>query len=319
MGDRTRLDLMHYKGRLGIRGPFLPQGSFDFFDVPKPDSAHPSINEMLELFLESKFPIEVAQIRFRLGPSGIQGIWIDAGNEQIKALKDQPTWVEKMLLRGWVIEAGQKRKEFKLAPEGHLSFEEATPRAWLDSHSKNGDSLALLSQIALFSQPGPEINRALIAAGFEVLDCAQIEQASWIEWGAGYGNLTAAFASYLGTDNCESSELDEGAAACLKLNAEKFFAGVRINRKAAEAELEDQPFELWIMDPPRSGFPQLLEKIPRLKNRPNYILSYHCHEKGLTADIEQLKKANFELYTWVGIDAFPATPHQEVVSLWKSR
>lgn len=316
VGDRTRLDLMYHNSLLGIRGPSLDDKNFEFFKIEKPDSAHPLIVDMMEVFLDSRCPLKLAQIRFRVGHFGEQGIWIDCGNEELKALKDEAKWLSKMLNRGWVIEAGQKRKEFTLDLKGKIVFENAKAKCWLASYDKNGLPISLLSQIALFSQPGPEVNRAMIVSAFELLESQKISALKWMEWGAGYGNLSAGLSSFLGSSGSFSSELDEGAFHLLQTNRDKFFSELTVERKSAESDFESN-HQLWVIDPPRSGFPKLLSRLNEIPNPPIFVLAYHCHEKGLAVDTLELQNAGYQLAEWIAIDAFPATPHQEVVSLWK--
>lgn len=319
IGDRRRLDLMYHNGKLGIRGPSAPNASFDFVEVSNPDSASPAISSMIGEFTSSRFPIDLAQIRFREASNGWQGLWIDTSNEQIKALLEQKSWAQKMLLRGWVIEIGQKHKEIMLDDTGKLALKAAQARPWLSSFDQTNREMPLLSYASLFSQPGPEVNRALISAGMDLLDSQNISKLRWIEWGAGYGNLTAAYASRLGS-NAFASELDPAAAACLALNAPSFFPGVLTERAAAEKGPNTSfgEAQLWLIDPPRSGFSELLDRLKLLPSKPRYVLAYHCHEKGLSSDTAKLKEAGYQLTEWSSVDAFPATLHQEVISLWIS-
>ena len=77
-GDRSRLDLMWFEHKLGLRGASENGGSeFPFFEIPAaPDTSNARINEMLEPFRNSSVPkfLDMAQLRFRAGPSGQQGL-----------------------------------------------------------------------------------------------------------------------------------------------------------------------------------------------------------------------------------------------------
>ncbi|MBS1983941.1 MAG: hypothetical protein JST16_07190 [Bdellovibrionales bacterium] len=309
IGDRTRMDLQWNGQALGI---FTP--GRDFTPVRSPDTCSPTIAAMLTEFSESGFPLTVASLRFRSGLQGERGLWIDAANEDIKSLLDEKNWLMGRLERGWVVEIGQKRKHVART----LKLEPAPALCWLPSFDANNDEIPLRSHIALFSQPGPEVNRALIAAGFELLDEASLEQCTWAEWGAGYGNLSAAFASRLGT-RAWSSEVDEVASNLLAQNAQEFFAGVQTGR--ARAETSPAGFaaqaQLWIVDPPRSGFAELFRTLVGAEQRPRHVLAYHCHSEGLTKDTHILREAGYKLLAWSSVDAFPATPHHEVISIWR--
>ena len=316
-GDRTRLDLMWYQNKLGLRGPSDDSQNFSFFEIPSaPDTCHSTLNEMIEQFKNSSPPalLDMAQLRFRCFEDERRGLWIDCSNLIIKALLDEKVWFTHLLknLR-WHVELGQKQKEVTI--EGHeIHFKEATPRVWLSSYDLNNNALPLVCYISSFSQPGAEANRALMAAGLDLLDSCDSKPKGFCEWGAGYGNLTACYSSSFKTSNW-ASELDIPAVECLKIN-HKHFSHTQIERQVAGNGLFPA-HDLWLLDPPRSGFPELLKKLPGLNDKPTYILIYHCHHKGLLGDSRLLKAAQYKLKEWSSVDIFPATPHHEVISLWK--
>jgi tRNA/tmRNA/rRNA uracil-C5-methylase (TrmA/RlmC/RlmD family) len=221
-------------------------------------------------------------------------------------------------LRGWVVEIGQKHKEVVFDEKDGCYLRPATPRSWLPSFSANNEEIPLLSFASLFSQPGCEANRALVSAGFALLDEENIQRANWIEWGAGYRNLTAAFATKLQSEFAASSEFDPAAVECLKINRDRFFQEVDCSQSNADSGIDSstKSFDLWIIDPPRSGFSKLLLSLQKIPHQPKYVLAYHCHEKGLSQDMATLKDARYRLKEWICVDAFPATSHCEVVSLW---
>lgn len=313
VGDRTRLDLMWREGSLGIRGA----SESDFHEIRDPDSASAGILRMMKALNADPAPLPLAQLRFREGPGGLCGLWIDCSNESIKALLDEREWIGRWQAQDFRLELGQKHKS-PGEKEGRLGLVAAEPACWLASYNTNNDEVPLKSYMGLFSQPGPEANRAMIAAGFELLDTAGVGEARWIEWGAGYGNLSAAYASRLGT-KATVSELEPTAAELLAQNAAEFFAGVETRRLAAESPEAPGPFDLWLIDPPRPGFPKLLGLLKTLLHRPQWLLAYHCTEAGLGGDTAILREAGYKLDNWSSVDAFAATPHHEVISLWRRK
>ncbi len=313
IGDRSRLDLMWNGSALGIRGRSQGDESFDFHPVHDPDSANPIIAKMMLRFEQLKPDIPLAQIRFRCGNGGIKGIWIDTSNEQIKTLLEEQNFLKTLMADGWIVEIGQKHKNV-VERENRLALESAPALSWLSSYNSNNSEIAVKSCISLFSQPGPEVNRALIAAGFDLLDEANIKNISWCEWGAGYGNLTAAYASRLGPQ-AWASEIDPAAAGFLKMNAGEYFP--QVSTAQAAAQDPKQTFDLWLADPPRPGFPKLFESLQKISQKPKWVMVYHCHNAGLISDSRLLREAGFDLFHWSSVDAFPATPHHEVISLWK--
>ena len=319
--DRARLDLMWNGKQLGIRGPSLSNpNDFEFFAIENPDTPLPGIVEMMGQFVDSKSPLQLGQVRFRTNESGsLRGIWIDTSNEQIKMLLEQKTWLEECLALGWVVEAGQKGKEVVRTEEGALKLESAGLRPWLSSYDPDGEALPVSSKIAHFSQPGPEANRALLSTGFDLLDDAGLGDTLWAEWGAGYGNLTAGFSRRLGSTGW-ASEMDAGLVEALEMNRPHFFPLVETSSARAEKGRPESGLaweaDLWLLDPPRPGFASLLATL-RQGPRPNWVLIYHCAQQGLEKDVAMLRDRGFGLVNWSAIDNFPATPHLEVVSLWK--
>lgn len=319
IGDRARLDLQWKDGVLGVYAAHRTLRA-----VVDPDTANPAIAEMMRELLADPLPIGTASLRFRAGVGGIRGLWIDAANEDIKRILDEGKWATRQLAKGWTVEVGQKRKHIVRndSKESGLGLAPAPALPWLPSFDLNNEEIPLLSHVALFSQPGPEVNRALIAAGFELLDEAGLHALPWAEWGAGYGNLSAAYASRLGASKGWASEFDPSAAALLETNAREFCAGLRTSRASAddrslESEEEGARAKLWIIDPPRSGFASLLMTLKDSATPPEWVLAYHCHHEGLAKDSEALKEAGYSLRAWSSVDAFPATPHHEVVSMWR--
>ncbi len=314
-GDRLRLDLMWKDNTLGIRAP-----DDSFTEIREPDSAHARIRGMMNLLTLDPLPVPKAQLRFRYSlDDDLCGLWIDCSNEDIKSLKDEEQWLRRALsTRHWIVEAGQKGKEFVLGENQEILFVEAQPRSWLASYDANNDPIPLLSQVHLFSQPGPEVNRAMIACGFDLLDShLPHKPESWAEFGAGYGNLTAAYASFYPESRAWASEIHPLAVGCLRENGVRFFPHVELELSAAKLQTLGKATDLWILDPPRPGFPELFDELashPQLK--PRAVLIYHCHSKGLLADTSRLKALGYRLKGWSCVDAFPGTPFHEVISLW---
>jgi hypothetical protein len=315
VGDRTRLDVMWNGQELGIRD----KGDA-FVAVLEPESASPAILRLMREWRADPPPVDLIQVRFRSHESSeARGVWLDLSNESIKTLLDQGDWVRRRLKDGWIVEAGQKHKEFVVLEDGSLDFVPARPRPWLDSYDQNNDPLPLESLASLFSQPGPEVNRALLAAGFELLIDADIGPGtSWAEWGAGVGNLSAAYASLLGAKGGWASEIEPNAASLLKKNAETFFPAVEVAAVPALLKHLPGPKDLWIIDPPRPGFPDLLKQlVAEPAGAPRWMLCYHCHAKGLIGDTSLLRSMGYILSGWSSVDAFPGTTHHEVISLWE--
>lgn len=318
VGDRSRFDLMWFDGSLGIRGPAKEDFSFDFLKVERPDTPTPGILEMLEDFPELSFPIAMAQLRFREGVHGERGLWIDASNLAIHdLLKVNTTFLDKVTEKGWIVEVGQKAKEVSRDANGDWRLVPSQPRAWLPTYTVNNEEVYPLSFVSLFSQPGKEVNRALLAACYDLLDEIGVpSRSSWCEWGAGYGNLSLGLVSRLGSESAWVSEYDPIAGGLLKENLANLAPGVEALCQPAENK-SFPVADFWLMDPPRSGFSSLLQGIHSDYPGPQWVLAFHCHKKGLLSDVLVLKEKGYRLMGYSTVDAFPGTPHHEVISLWQ--
>jgi tRNA/tmRNA/rRNA uracil-C5-methylase (TrmA/RlmC/RlmD family) len=318
--DRTRMDLRWFKGQLGIQGAKKDSNfESEFFELKDPDTAHPGIIEMMTFFRNDPVPESLAQVRFRFHPeSGNSGIWLDTSNETIKLLLDDEAWIRRILKHGWVLEMGQKGKAVTINTDGELEFKDSKPLVWLDSYSFENEPIPLLSKISHFSQPGPEANRNLIAAAYDLLDSFEVKTKSFAEFGAGYGNLTAALASAM-KESSWASELDRDMSQSLEWNQKMFFSNVTVTQSKADSQVQQlNQFDLCLIDPPRPGFSEFFAGLKKLtEGLPKYFLCCHCHTRGLLGDSQSLKSLSYKLLGWSSVDIFPATQHHEVLSLWE--
>lgn len=321
---RWKLDLMWNGSQLGLRGRLNPDDSLEFHPLLDFDNAAPEIIELCKWFA-SCFPLKaLLSLRFRKDLNGLLGLWIDASRADLDTLKtNHKDWVQDALHKGIVVEVGQRNEEWVYDQELHLvKSTRAKPRAWLPSFTKDQKEMALVSTIAAFSQPGPLANQCMIGAGHTLLDTHFDHQTnkeaplSWGEWGAGNGNLSASFATRLGQSQAWISEPDPKSFQSLELNHKEFFPQATIKRTAATSA--DQKLALWILDPPRSGFPDLIRNLGQ-DNKPEHILIYHCALDGLQKDNQALIQTGYELMDWIFCDVFPGSIHAEAVSLWRSK
>lgn len=320
-GGRSRLDLMWHDGRLGQRGMTTRAKDFDFVPVPEGlfERIHPPVIALARAFEADPPPIGDAQVRFRVAPDGREGLWLDFCREGIEALLTEGAWLRRQLDAGRTVELGQ-RSEAVVSHGDRVELVPAAAHVWLPSFTPAGEPIPLGCRVASFTQPGPEINRALQRAGDALLTTAGIGAVIWCEWGAGIGNLTAWLARRLGPSGT-ALEADHRALPHLTENARLFFPAVTVGRGVAG--FADAPHsipapaaELWALDPPRPGFPALLRTLATRPDRPVWVLAWHCHERGLRQDSLRLRAAGYAPLDWVAVDAFPATPFLETVTLW---
>ncbi|MEZ4814024.1 MAG: hypothetical protein R3A80_02310 [Bdellovibrionota bacterium] len=300
--DRGRFDLMLYKGRLGIRGPQKSSDAWDFdfnenFEV---ESLSVGLRTFIEEFQE-KLPLlvpffESAQIRFRFDGKATYGIWLDTKREFMDAFSKSEAFVN-------------LKKEIHVELGHTFDFSTPIPHVWLPSFSCHNEELAVQSYVSSFSQPGPEANRALIACGLELLD--EIAIHDWIEVGAGYGNLTAAYASLYSSPRWVL-ERESKDAKLFELN-KRFFPEAEFYPRGVESISQNEKVDLLLADPPRSGFSDFFKK-DLVQSR--YVLLYNCDLRGLLKDSEALK-AHYSLKKWSLVDVFPGTPYVEAITLWE--
>lgn len=82
-------------------------------------------------------------------------------------------------------------------------------------------------------------------------------------------------------------------------------------------QLKDNPFNVLIMDPPRTGStPQFLNKVNDLNFEKVIYIS--CNPETLKRDLRILEK-RYDLVQLVGVDQFPFTDHIEVISILKRK
>lgn len=313
LGTRTRLDLMWNVDQLGIRGPSERAGDFAFFNINSSDSIPEKLNQALQFFCASIVPKKQLQLRFRYSTQqNLLGLWVDCDKQSIEEILAS-NWPEQLLEKFDVVEFGQKN-----------FYTNATPgisntHCWLSSYNAHNVEIPLKCHVSSFSQPGEEANRALIACGLDLIESCLDNIETWAEIGAGYGNLSAAFSTYIDRDGM-AVESDAALHQLLTANVLSCNLGFQPIKSTAAAFMENlnAKIDLLIIDPPRCGF---FEQAPLTSTiyLPNYILCYHCHHQGLLNDTTALKKASYELVKWSAVDCFPGSQHLENISLWKMK
>ena len=304
--DRSRLDLMYHQGKIGMRGPKKSTDPWDFdFSEELPEwSLNRDLIEAIREFRENLPPIEGAQLRFRVSPQKIKGVWFDTSKELLANLvQEHSAYLKNLQKNSWIVELGQKD-------------EKAPLHSWVPTYSKDNEEINLEFSISSFSQPGPEANRALIAIGMELLDGVS-GISHWTELGSGYGNLSIAFSTLLGAPQA-LVETEAKSVRALQVNLKNNLKSdtVKVVNASAESfENQGQDCDFLLADPPRSGFSEFFKKDTLKAQR---ILLYSCDLKGLIKDAEVLK-LNYNLVKWSVADIFPATPYVEVASLWERK
>lgn len=136
---------------------------------------------------------------------------------------------------------------------------------------------------------------------------------------AGSGNLTlvAALLAEMVVGVETEADAVEGLKASAALNDLAHVSGIKHDlRHGLPSEVAAQPFDLVILDPPRTGARDVLEGL--LTMAPRDILYVSCSPPHLARDAQALTLG----YRLIGLDAFdmfPRTPHLEMVAHWRRR
>jgi 23S rRNA (uracil1939-C5)-methyltransferase len=104
------------------------------------------------------------------------------------------------------------------------------------------------------------------------------------------------------------------AASAQKLAAIRFITGDVLSALAQLPRAE--PFELVVLDPPRSGAREILPELVR--RAPPHIAYCACDPVTLSRDLRSLCDAGYTLQELTGFDMFPQTHHFETLA-WLSR
>lgn len=163
-----------------------------------------------------------------------------------------------------------------------------------------------------FCQASGDANRAIRAAVSAALDVTgPLRRVQ--EFYAGSGNLTALLIGRVPA--VRSVEVDEEAVERARWALSGAgAAGTRIDLYCGDAaHLMEPPVadELWLLDPGRPGAREVCEQAAR--DRPAHIVYVSCALDTLGRDLRTLENAGYRSRSAVAIDAFPHTPHLEMV------
>ena len=323
--DRTDLQLRARDGRV-VFAMFAASGR-GLVDVGACPALSGPLRDLLEVLRSDPPPLARASLRLRVAPDGSRGVWIDAANEDIRDLLDEGTWLLRALAADLHVEIGQRRKSVVVRDDGRPGLAR-TPAllpwftTWL------GDvAVPLFLPVGGFSQAGHRVNRLLtrqVAAAVAQVDAGA--GLTWVELGAGAGNLTIA-ALGAGAGRVDVVENDPTALAGLEqtLEAAAGVAGgvgtpdrVRIHRISMH-RAAPQLAELLagagavLADPPRSGLGATVDTLLELESAssPTALVYVSCFADTLCADLARLCGAGWQVRTVTGVDQFPGSSHTE--------
>jgi 23S rRNA (uracil1939-C5)-methyltransferase len=178
-----------------------------------------------------------------------------------------------------------------------------------------GDGEPLLIPASSFGQANPEINRKLagIVAGW----AGRIGAESAIELFAGAGNLTVVFGRFV--ERLTAVEIDPAACAAARVNlARRGLDRVHVVAGDAGARFaaDGAKVDLVVLDPPRAGAAELMERIANA--RPAHVIHVSCNPAALKREAAVLAAAGYRVVEARGFDMSPQTPHVEA-AVWFRR
>ena len=164
-----------------------------------------------------------------------------------------------------------------------------------------------------FIQVNGAVNRAMVARAIQLLQPSKTDRA--LDLFSGLGNFTLPLARHAG----EVLGL-EGAAGLVARAGENAArngidnASFRIADLADPKALPTGPFDLILLDPPRTGAAALVPHFAPLK--PRRVLYVSCHPGTLARDAAVLSSQGFGLAEVIAVDMFPHTQHVETMALF---
>lgn len=302
---RNRIQLKCYKAASGPVLGFYRRGSHYVIDVESCPIAYPRLNEGLKLarqILQSApAPATIPQFDLAVGDDDtLQLICHQLGN----AAAD---WCASMVRQAeaagvaLLLQQGRKSTLTTLAGTANLRLRVDDPPLWLEAPPGG------------FAQINSEQNRRLVEAVLQLADLSGGERLLDVYCGMGNFSLPLArrAAEVVGV---------EGYAPAIgqaRLNAAgngltnvRFHAADAAEFMAAQGE----PFDLVVLDPPRTGADrEVVRSLLRLA--PPRIIYVSCDPITLARDLSILLNNGYRLQSSQAFDLFPQTYHLESVSL----
>ncbi len=299
------------KGRVLVG--FRERGSAFIADLSVCHVLHPKVGELLLPLAEL---IEGLSIKTRLPQ--IEVAMDDARLALIFRLLDPATEADLDRLR----EFGQAHElHVYLQPQGPDSVEPLSEP--IDLHyelpglGRDQTDLRLDFLPVDFTQVNTEINRQMVPRAIELLDPQPGERI--LDLFCGIGNFTLPLA--VRAEQVTGVEGDAGLVQRARDNAGRnrlenveFRVADLYEDLTAEAWIQG-PFDKVLIDPPRSGAPEILEHLPRMGAR--RIVYVSCYPDTLARDAGELVRQHGYRLRGAGVmDMFPHTAHVESIAVF---
>jgi 23S rRNA (uracil1939-C5)-methyltransferase len=312
---RDRVDLSFRRdGTCTTLGLFDLAGE-DLLDIHPCPAQTPALQQWLDWVRDHPPPVDRASLRLRVGPGGRRGIWLDTANVGIRDLLEERSWLELVSAES-VVELGQRRKRAEWDGQ-RWKLGRPTVEPWFETPLRTSGRMATLhTAVGAFTQPSMLANRCLVdRVRHQVL---QTRQTTWLEYGAGAGNLTLPLADA----GCRvvATETDPVARDGLRLALQQegladrvVVSTLNLGRNTAASRALFVANQGLLVDPPRSGLGAALDTLAAAAHRPTDVVYVSCFGDTLMRDIGRLVALGYRLVDLEGVDQFPDTPHGEWV------
>jgi len=214
----------------------------------------------------------------------------------------------------------QRQWHLYLQPQGTDSIYRLHPRDGkerLKYYLKN-QNLTFEFHPTQFTQINSAINQQMVDCAIELLDLKADDRV--LDLFCGIGNFSLAIAqrckTVVGVEGDASATTQAAANAALNQLSNTEFHTANLFENTAATDLWDkQTYDKVLLDPPRSGAQEILEKLSTW--HPSLIVYISCNPATLARDAEILKQKGYYLDLAGIIDMFPHTQHLEAITLFR--
>ncbi len=305
-GYRSRVQIKCFKAsERFVCGFFRPKSRY-VVDVESCPVMAPELNELLATLrgaiAPSRFADRIPQIDLALGDDGRRRAvihYLGSDGKGLSALLMSMVQSEDVAL---LLQTGRKDSLLSVAGDPQLTISVDSPEILLKYHAGG------------FAQINLEQNRRLVSAVLRAADLSGGERV--MDLYCGMGNFTLPLARRAAAV-CGVEDYAPSIAAARHNATANQLANVEFHASPAEGALERfgtaAPFDLLLIDPPRSGAFGVAKELVR---RPvKKILYVSCDPQTLARDLTLLVNNGYRLVSSQPFDMFPHTYHVESLSL----
>lgn len=305
---RTRSDFVYSEGRLGWYGQnktFLPV-----------DECALHVNKLTTLaqrIAKIPWPIKKGSMRFRIGPDGQCGVWMDLANLDIKTILESSELLTPLFEEGFFVEMGQKGKRVIKTDTG-FKLSDPVPAPWFQTRFKD-QTVSLNALISSFTQTNPDLNVKMIGLIQSFLKDKSFSEI--VEFGSGVGNFTL-FLSEM-TKQLSVIENDLRNLIPLRVNLKAYPSSAKVeifenvNGFLKQSTPSAAASSLYFVNPARSGVGALFDQ----EMGADHVVYVSCYMDSFVSDVVKLEKQGFKLQNAILFDQFPHSTHFEVLSYFK--